>query len=111
MHAPVKKPTPRLEPTIARPSVRSLVRACCAAAIASLERTPPPSATVARREWSSDDGAEWLSRAASEPAMMLTVPALVQTWMVDFVASLTGQSAAASLFREALQLSFGRSGQ
>jgi hypothetical protein len=43
--------------------------------------------------------------------MMLTVPALVQTWMVDFVASLTGQSAAASLFREALQLSFGRSGQ
>jgi hypothetical protein len=111
MHAPVKKPTLRFEPAITRPSVRSLVRACCAAAIAALERIPPPPAKVARREWQSDDGAEWLLRAASEPAMMATAPGLVQMWMVDFVATLTGQSAAASLFRDALQLSFGRSGR
>jgi len=111
MHAPVPKHTSRVEPTIARPSVRSLVRACSAAAIALLERIPPHPATVVRREWSSDDGAEWLLRAASEPTMMTTAPGLVQMWMVDFVASLTGQSAAASLFRESLQLSFGRSGQ
>jgi hypothetical protein len=42
---------------------------------------------------------------------MGNTPALVQTWMPDFVATLTGHSTAAALFREGLQLSFGRAGQ
>jgi hypothetical protein len=110
MHAPVNR-TPRIAPTVARPSVKSLVRACCAAAIAALDRRPPPPAAVARREWPADAGAEWLCRAASDAASMANSPALVQTWMPDFVATLTGHSAAAALFREGLQLSFGRAGQ
>ena len=56
-----------------RVAVRSLVRACCAAAIGAFDRTP--AGQVVRREWSDDRGAEWLTRAASLITDMASAPA------------------------------------
>jgi hypothetical protein len=94
----------------ARSSVRSLVRACAAVALATIDRAHTSAVKIATSEW-HDDGAEWILRAASQPASLSNAPALVQTIMPDFVATLAGHSAAASVFREGLQLSFGRAGQ
>ena len=93
-----------------RPSVRSLVRACAAAAIGVLDRTSPVRAVAS--EWPLDDGALWLlQRSATAPTSMTNAPALIQTVMPDFLATLTGQSAAARVFRDGLQLAFDHYGQ
>jgi hypothetical protein len=96
----------RTSPVFPRPAVRSMVRACAAAAIAVLDKLPP--ARVAKREWSDDLGAEWLLRAPVQALDISTAPALVQTVMPDFLMTLVSQYvAAAKIFKEGLQLSFG----
>ena len=92
-----------------RPSVRSLVRACCAAAIGAADRTPV--AKVALREWSDDRGVEWLTRAPSSITDTASAPALVHTVMPDFISTLATSSAAARFFKEGLQLTFDHAGR
>jgi hypothetical protein len=92
-----------------RPAVRSLIRACAAAALSCYEGIP--AAKIAQREWSTDAAAPWLLRAPTLPAQMPDMPALVHTVVTDLMATLSPQSAAARIFRDGLQLSFGRSGQ
>lgn len=92
-----------------RAGVRSLVRACSAAAIASLERVTPKSVVV--REWSHDSDAEFILRAPSAPLDMAHAPGLIRTIMPEFVAALAGYSAGARIFRENLQLSFDDAGE
>jgi hypothetical protein len=93
-----------------RPSVKSLVRACAAAAIGALERVP--ATKIAKREWNYDPGVEWLvSKSPSMPLEIADAPTIVQTVMPDFIATLSSQYvAAARIFKEGLQLSFGRAG-
>jgi hypothetical protein len=91
-----------------RPSVRSLIRACAAAAIGAYERVSP--AKIATREWMNDAGVSWLLRAPSAP-LDLTTPGLTHTLVPDLMATLAPQSAAARIFRDGLQLLFGRDAQ
>jgi hypothetical protein len=86
-----------------------LVRACAAAALEQLEGVP--AYKIAKREWFADDGAAWLARAVPPSADTGSMPALVRTIMPDFVAALASQSAAAKIFRDGLQLTFGGAGQ
>src|SRR5262252_1323883 len=111
--SPLGRPRPPTPQRVGRPSgilpsVTSLVRACCAAAISAYDRTRPED--VARREWSADSIVPWLLRSPSSPASMATIPALVQTVMPDFVATLASRSAAASIFEQGLQLAFDGAG-
>ena len=92
-----------------RPTVRSLIRACAATAIGAVDGIAPW--RVAAREWSQDSTADWLTRGTSAIADMTSAPALVQAVMPDFVATLSPYSAAARIFREGLQLTFGRDGK
>jgi hypothetical protein len=90
------------------PAVKCLVRACSAAAISAYDLVPVHQ--VIAREWSDDSNTQWLARAATSPMDMGNTPALVQTVIPDFVAALAGESAAARVFREGLQLSFDNAG-
>jgi len=102
-------PPPAVAP-IARPSVRSLVRACAATAIAAFERSKP--SIVVANTWRADDGAKWLvERAATTSTGLADAPGIVQTIMPDFVSTLATASAAAQIFKDGLILSFGRAGQ
>jgi hypothetical protein len=89
--------------------VRSLVRACSAAALEVYEGTP--ASKIAKREWPTDDGAWWLARGPVSPADIASAPAVVHTVMPEFVQTLASQAAAAKIFRDGLQLTFGRAGQ
>src|SRR5215469_9713339 len=93
---------------LVRPSVSSLVRACCSLALGTIRNMPPRA--VAASNW-GDSGADYLLRAAVPPATMGTVPALVQTIMPDFLAALAPVSAAAKIFQAGLQLTFDNAGQ
>lgn len=93
-----------------RAGVRSLVRACSAAAIGALERVPPTSVLVDRR-WSHDSDAEFILRAPTPPLDMASAPGLVRTIMPEFLAALSGFSAGARLLRECLQLTFDDAGE
>ena len=92
-----------------RPSVRSLVRACIAVALECYEGIP--ASKIAKREWSADEGAWWLARGPVSPTDTANAPALVHTLMPDFVQTLASQSAAAKIFKDGLQLTFGHAGQ
>jgi hypothetical protein len=101
---------PRANVNIARPSVRSLVRACASIAIGALDRTPARS--VAANEWRHDDGARWLLERAAGASMDISqAPGIVQTVMPDFVSTLATASAAAQIFKEGLMLTFDRAGK
>ena len=101
---PVPSSTPST-PYVARPSVRSLVRACASVAIGALDRTPPMA--VAANEWRHDDGARWLLERSPGASMdMSQAPGIVQTIMPDFVSTLATASAAAQIFKEGLMLKF-----
>jgi hypothetical protein len=104
MNAPVSK----TEFLASRPSVRSLARACAAYAISAYDGNSPP--FLAKQIWPSDPGAEWLCRAAMAPTDT-SAPGLTHTVLRDLLATLAPQSAAARIFREGLQLSFGRDAQ
>lgn len=95
--------------TTITPAVKSLTRACAAAAISAFGREAPN--RVIAREWSDDANAQWLMRAATSPTDIGTAPAIVRTLVPDFVAALAGQSAAARIFQDSLQLAFGDSGR
>ena len=91
------------------PAVKCLVRTCAAAAIGAFDRTSPRE--VIAREWSDDANAQWLMRAVTSPTSMAGAPALVHTVLPDFVSALAGESAAARIFREGLQLTFDEAGR
>src|SRR5262245_60649880 len=91
-----------------RSSVRSLIRACAASSIAAFDRSDPN--RVVAREFSRDADAHWLVRASTTPTDTQNTPALVRQIMPEFVATLHGQCAAARLFKEGLQLTFGPEG-
>ena len=98
------------EPLVARPSVRSLVRACASVAIGAIDRTSPH--VVAANEWGHDDGARWLLQRAPGASMDTSqAPGIVQTVMPDFVSTLATASAAAQIFKEGLMLKFDRAGK
>jgi hypothetical protein len=101
----------KLRPDLAqvRPTVRSLARACAAAAIAAIDRVPP--LRVVGREWPRDGDAELFTRAASSIIDMASADALTHSVTTDFIATLGAQSVAARLFREGLQLQFGNDGK
>ena len=102
-------PLPAVVP-IARPSVRSLVRAVAATGIAAFDRAKAGS--IVASNWRADDGAKWLvERAAVPPTSIADAPGIVQTVMPDFVTTLATASAAAKIFKDGLILSFGRAGQ
>jgi len=105
-----RPPVKPVEPLVTRPSVRSLVRACAAAAIGVIDRSLPVNALA--KEWPHDDGAKWLlTRAPSAPTDMNNAPALVQQIMPDFVSTLATASAAARIFKEGLLLRFDHAGR
>ena len=94
---------------ILRPSVRSLVRACASAALETYEGIP--ATKIAKREWPADDGAFWLARGSVSPTDTANAPSLIHTLIPDFIQTLASQAAAAKIFRDGLQLSFGHFGQ
>src|SRR5215831_1619360 len=87
--------------------LRTLVRACAAAAIGVYDRRPAEQ--VARSFWQRDDNVEYLLRGPTSPVDM-TTPGLVRAIMPDFLTTLTAQSVAAKIFQEGLRLSFDRAG-
>jgi hypothetical protein len=89
--------------------LQSLYRACLAAARHGFDPTTLPADFLAR-SWPSDrDAARLLTtRAAVSPASTSNTTALLDTLVVDFIASLTGASAAAALLGQGLQLAFDR---
>lgn len=92
-----------------RAGVRSLVRACSAAAIGALERVSATS--VLGRDGLRDSDAEFILRAPTVPLDMTNAPGLVRTIMPEFLAALSGFSAGARVLRECLQLSFDDAGE
>ena len=79
---------------------RSLYRACLAVGMRARGQAHP---------WAEDHVIDMVLRAAQSPTSMADAPDLV-TVMTEFLASLQPQSAAASLFALAVNLSFGRAG-
>jgi len=101
----LKTPETTNEPP--RLAVTGLVRACAAAAIASLDGTSV--AGTLQRNWSRDNFADLIVRAPVSP-IDLSSP-LTRTIMPSFLAALAPASAAASLFATGLRLSFDGAGQ
>ncbi len=79
---------------------RSLYRACLAVGMRARGQAHP---------WAEDHVIDMVLRAAQSPTSMADAPDLV-TVMTEFLTSLQPQSAAASLFALAVNLSFGRAG-
>src|SRR5262245_58172429 len=101
----VKPAAPAVDAPGMRGSMRSLVRACAAAAIAAVDRTTP--LQVAEHNWRGDRGTQLLLRAPVQPmASVGTGAATIHTIMPDFVETLCAVSAAAQVFRQNLVLSF-----
>ena len=94
-----------------RTPVASLVRACAAKAIATLDGAPAEK--IVKREWSRGGLAEELVLRSSSVPDSLTGSAssLVRTVMPSFVATLATDSAAARIFKEGLQLKFDGAGK
>jgi len=92
-----------------RSAVRSLIRALTAMALEHYRGIP--AGKIAQQRWSGDQGAAYLARAATQPADLAGTAALVRRLMPEFVQALASQSAAAKIFQDGLQLSFGRDGQ
>jgi hypothetical protein len=91
-----------------RQAVRSLVRALTAVALEQYKGIP--ASKIIQREW-NDQPAWYLTRGATMPADMAGTAALVRTLMPEFVEALASQSAAAKIFQDGLQLTFGQDGR
>lgn len=87
-----------------RNGLRALVRACTAAAIGALDKTP--ATRVAERIYSSERTVEWLLRAPSLITDTANAPALIHTVLPELLTALTPVSAAAQIFAAGLRLNY-----
>jgi Phage capsid family len=98
---------------LAEASIAALTRAALSNALAIVNRQQSPS-DICKTRWPEDRLAQFLTRAASAPAMT-TVPTwaaeLVQSVTADFLIGLGPHSAASEIFQAALSLTFDGSGQ
>src|SRR5262245_60181370 len=86
-------------------NVTSLVRAAIASGRAVFHPEHNPG-RLAARTWPSDDGALFLTKAATSPASMTSASALMRTVVYDLLATLGPISAGAQLLQRGLQLDF-----
>ena len=98
----------RPDPSAVRDAaLTSLYRACTAHLIAASGLRSAYPGEVLARTWPHDRDAHWLvTKAAVSPASTSSVPALLQTALVDFLTMLGPMSAGSQLLARGISLSF-----